>query len=698
MPTEEEKNVFLESLKNGETSEKQTDDALVTKKKKKLSGTALFATLFLLFLLVITLLIFVISIGGAQNPILQSFGIQSGEVKQFLLGLNNWTFGTLSILLLILFAIGLFRGISAPKEEKDKRKSSLVFGLVSGLLIFAVVAAWLGMFAFINSLPASAIGAQSGIEIVNIPAGERIVAPVTISLSAASIEREIEARGQRIRRFAWDKESDGNYEVDSGFNPRVDLIFREEGRQVVSLLVELEGAEPLQFSTTFQIDAVVFDAVPVKGEVPLTVQFDARDVIQQLAAKTFEWDFDNDGIYDDTTASPRISHTFEKIGIFPVQLRVILQDDQVKRFTRDITVTGAVNDRIRAIISADPLQGPAPLTVSFSADDSFSSEGEIVTYDWNFGDGSQRERGMQVEHVFEEPGSYRVELTVEDSTLLLGAVIADITVQEPVSIPSIVLQTEPAFNEKNQIIANSTPLKVTFDAFQSTDPDNDIVAFEWDFDTDGQTDETGAEAAHTFYTAGEFPVTLTVTDAEGNAATLVMTVITKEDPVTAVIMANPETGSVPLTITFDGSNSTCGENCRILSYQWDFKDGTPPQLTGAHTAHTFRQVGTYPVSLTITTESGKTASSTKIVAVRVPPLKACFEASRSSGTAPLAVSFTDCSAGTIQNWKWDFGDGVISYDRTPEHIFEKAGEYTVILSVTDKDNTTSQTSQKILVQ
>ena len=72
-----------------------------------MSGTALFATLFLLFLLILTLLIFIISVGGAENPILKSFGIESGEVKEFLKSLVNGTFATLTILLLLLFSIGL---------------------------------------------------------------------------------------------------------------------------------------------------------------------------------------------------------------------------------------------------------------------------------------------------------------------------------------------------------------------------------------------------------------------------------------------------------------------------------------------------------------------------------------------------------------------------------------------------------------
>src|SRR6185295_5540898 len=168
MPTEDEKNVFLQSLKKEPASSGAA--AAGIQKKKGLSGVALFATLFLLFLLVITLLIFIMSVGGAENPILQSFGIQSGEVKQFLQGLVNWTFGTLIILLLMLFASGLFYGLTLPKTEKQKRHRSLLFGFVSGGLIFAVVLMWLLIFAYITRLPASA-DARNSIEVLNIDPG-----------------------------------------------------------------------------------------------------------------------------------------------------------------------------------------------------------------------------------------------------------------------------------------------------------------------------------------------------------------------------------------------------------------------------------------------------------------------------------------------------------------------------------------------
>ncbi len=609
MTPEEEKNVFLESLKKGqEASEGQSQG----RKKKGLSGIALFATLFLLFLLVITLLIFIISIGGANNPILQSFGIDSAEVKEFLKSLVNWVFGALTILLLLLFSIGLFRAISAKKEEKQKRRRSLLFGVVCGGLIFAVVLAWLGMFTYITNLPEPDLAEKYKIQAMNMNVTDSITAPATLSFSAGDIEEILRQQGRKVQRFLWDKEGDGIFEIDNGKDPNIDLYFSDQGRQTIALLVELENGETEKFQIAFNISQVVFEALPSSGEVPLTVEFNASEVTRDLAVRTYEWDFEGTGEYE-SSSSPKTIHTFETIGIFPVKLRVILQDDRVKNFEREVTVLGSLS---------------------------------------------------------------------EDTT----------------NAPSLFMTTNPRADDQGRIRAEKSPLLVSFDATKTTDAEDDIVSFEWDFTGDGIPDAYGEKAEYEFITSGTFAVTLTVIDAKENRSTKEILVITQKDAVSAIILATPETGAAPLTIEFDGSHSTCGDECHILSYEWNFNDGTPVQVTGAHTTHTYTKVGTFSVQLKVTTDSGETAEGEKIVAVRVPPLSACFTSSRIQGTAPLTITFQDCSEGTTSFWKWDFGDGFLSEEQAPTHVFQDSGEYTVILSITNENGTTSQASENITAQ
>ena len=83
-----------------------------------------------------------------------------------------------------------------------------------------------------------------------------------------------------------------------------------------------------------------------------------------------------------------------------------------------------------------------------------------------------------------------------------------------------------------------------------------------------------------------------------------------------------------------------------------------------------------PVSPTATTTPTSTPPPTP-----VPPPVASFSVNLSSGSAPLAVQFSDTSLGTITSWQWDFGDGGTSTERSPSHRYTLAGSHTARLTV-----------------
>lgn len=74
-------------------------------------------------------------------------------------------------------------------------------------------------------------------------------------------------------------------------------------------------------------------------------------------------------------------------------------------------------------------------------------------------------------------------------------------------------------------------------------------------------------------------------------------------------------------------------------------------------------------------------------------IRADFTASRLSGEAPLTVEFLDHSAGEIDSWNWDFGDGVTSADPRPTHVYTKSGTYEVSLTVGSSSETDTLTQE-----
>ncbi len=69
-----------------------------------------------------------------------------------------------------------------------------------------------------------------------------------------------------------------------------------------------------------------------------------------------------------------------------------------------------------------------------------------------------------------------------------------------------------------------------FNGNTSSDPDNDVLSFSWNFD-DGTTG-TGATTSHAYVTAGPFTVSLTVTDDNGASSTVTHTVRPTPPPTT----------------------------------------------------------------------------------------------------------------------------------------------------------------------
>lgn len=82
-------------------------------------------------------------------------------------------------------------------------------------------------------------------------------------------------------------------------------------------------------------------------------------------------------------------------------------------------------------------------------------------------------------------------------------------------------------------------------------------------------------------------------------------IATAEAPV-VIITITPDPSTAGGETTFDGSQSYAGEGANVVSYSWDFGDGSPA-MEGATVSHGYAAAGTYTVSLTVTDSLGQTA-------------------------------------------------------------------------------------------
>jgi PKD repeat protein len=80
-----------------------------------------------------------------------------------------------------------------------------------------------------------------------------------------------------------------------------------------------------------------------------------------------------------------------------------------------------------------------------------------------------------------------------------------------------------------------------------------------------------------------------------------------------------------------------------------------------------------------------------------PAPTASFTATPTSGTAPLAVQFTDTSTGSPTSWSWDFGDGTSSTAQNPSHTYSAAGTFSVTLTATNASGSDASSATTITV-
>ena len=242
----------------------------------------------------------------------------------------------------------------------------------------------------------------------------------------------------------------------------------------------------------------------------------------------------------------------------------------------------------------------------------------------------------------------------------------------------------------------------------STDSDGTIGSRLWNWGDAVIT--TGATSNHTYVTAGNYGITLTVYDDDLASSTTLPKLV---EVTTPVVLLNPvaqfttdvATGTSPLTVNVDATTSydTDGTIADPSGYVWDFSTGSPTSGTGSTDSTTFTGAGIYTITLTVTDDDALTAVTSKQIEVAAAPVKpvASFTRTPTSGNAPLQVFVNATGStdpdGTITSYAWNWGDTTSGTGSTTSHTYTSSGTYDITLTVTDNSALTDVTSLQVQV-
>lgn len=659
-----------------------------------------------LLLFVVFALIFVSQTSATgENAIAKSLGVDTGTFINSLITIVNLLFGFLSIIVFIVAIVGIFRTAMARKDDKEGKKKGLTLAGAAGLLLTVMILIWVGVYLMLSAKKVSAPQINTVTSIVTDPANTLgLTAPVTIKFDGTKLP--LNTKKYEILSFLWDfgdgetstvQSPSHNYTEKGKNNGRFDV------KVTIALKDKTTGEETTQSFTDIVTIANVklnaeFTATPDSGQAPLKVSFDAsKSKAPAGEIQSYEWDFDNNNVFTDDTGST-VEHTFEQAGTYTVNLRVTDNTGQFAIASHDIVVGGPNLPTVVIDIPTTDGRYYTNTQYSFSGEKSTSPAGKITKYEWDFGDQTPKASTRTATHIYKTAGNYEVTLTATDEKGGKSDASKKITVETPVGALLPAFTTVPPQAQKNDgYITGTVPFDVAFDASSSTQSAGSIVDYKWDFDGDGTDDAAGKQVSYVYKTPGSYNATLTVYDAENKKASTVLIVKVNQQSLQARLSVDPVEGVVPLTVTFDASGSTYPAG-KIVSYEWDFGDGGPKRIDVSKVTYKYSKIGTFTASVKAIASDNKTSTATTPVNVRPVPLQACFDASVTSGAAPLTIEFDPhCSTGTVAKYTWDFGDTQTSRTRKPTHTFTAPGSYQVTLEVADNQNVINSFTMDILV-
>jgi PKD repeat protein len=371
-------------------------------------------------------------------------------------------------------------------------------------------------------------------------------------------------------------------------------------------------------------------------------------------------------------------HTYEEPGVYVVCLIIEDESGCVSDVCHEVVVEGIQPGECNAEFVWEQL--PGTLQIHFIS--TSTSQHDIISYLWHFGDGHSGD-GNDPYHTYEEPGVYVVCLRIEDNTGCVSEICHEEVVEEI-----------SGGQCHAQFVWEPTQDSLTIHFFSTSTSEHDIVSYHWIFGDGHEGD--GSNPTHTYDSAGVYLVCLVIVDETGCVS----------DVCHEVVVGDPE-GECHAEFTWEqipGTlqihfHSTSTSDHDIISYLWHFGDGHSGD--GDDPYHTYEEPGVYVVCLRIEDNTGCVSEICHEVVVQAIEPEECqaqFTWEQIPGTLQIHFHSTSTSQYDIVSYGWNFGDGHQGDGSNPYHTYAEPGVYLVCLVIVDNNGCVSDICHEVVIE
>jgi PKD repeat protein len=259
-----------------------------------------------------------------------------------------------------------------------------------------------------------------------------------------------------------------------------------------------------------------FSWAPQNPNPSQTVAFDASGSHDPDGTITlYEWDWNNDGVYEESHTTPVAAHSWPQASYYLVTLRVTDNGSTTDTVTKTLIVGGGNQPPVAN--AGGSYSANVGVSITFDGSHSHDPDGSIVGYQWDFNNDGSWDTGWLTsptyQYTFYSQFHGYVKLKVKDNLGATSTATAKIDVGKANQPPVADFSWNPSSPKQGQTI--------TFDASASYDPDGSITKYEWDWNSDGTYEEsrTTPTTTHSWSNTGTYTVTLRVTDNSGTTKT-----------------------------------------------------------------------------------------------------------------------------------------------------------------------------------